>query len=191
MLNSTSWIHAVQKGSVDKRRKKKDSLLQTARPMLGDEKKKEKTHIVFPSFISAATLILSCKTSAEFTTLWNQKGPVIQLLMPQPDSSGPERKTCSANPTVTERMVCYLTVCGNHLNYSLFKIKSSRWVFLQGEGEREGTGRGLIEHCVYLQKYINIYNIYIKTLYYIGSIVLVLKAAVHCNNIHVAAPFGD
>lgn len=141
--------------------KKKDSLLQTARPMLGDEKKKEKTHIVFPSFISAATLILSCKTSAEFTTLWNQKGPVIQLLMPQPDSSGPERKTCSANPTVTERMVCYLTVCGNHLNYSLFKIKSSRWVFLQGEGEREGTGRGLIKHCVYLQKYINIYNIYI------------------------------
>lgn len=47
------------------------------------------------------------------------KRPVIQLLEPQADSSGPERKTCSTNPAVSGgECPRYLTACGSHLIYS-------------------------------------------------------------------------
>lgn len=51
-----------------------------------------------------------------------RKRPVIQLLKLQSRLLGSWEKTCSTNPTVTKRTLCYLTVCGSHLIYSLFKM---------------------------------------------------------------------
>ena len=95
------------------------SLSLAARPMPGDF---QGTLVVFLPSTSAATLISSCKTSAEFTTLWNEKkacNPVTQAAGPL---LGSWEKTCGTNPTVTKRTLCYLTVCGSHLIYSLFQM---------------------------------------------------------------------
>lgn len=95
------------------------SLSLAAWPMPGDFLE---TLVVFLPSISAATLISSCKTSAEFTTLWNEKKACNPVTQAAARLLGSWEKTCSTNPTVTKRTLCYLTVCGSHLIYSLFKL---------------------------------------------------------------------
>lgn len=80
------------------------------------------TLVVFLPSISAATLISSCKTSAEFTTLWNEKKACNPVTQAAARLLGSWEKTCGTNPTVTKKTLCYLTVCGSHLIYSLFKM---------------------------------------------------------------------
>lgn len=80
------------------------------------------TLVVFLPSVSAATLISSCKTSAEFTTLWNEKKACNPVTQAAARLLGSWEKTCGANPTVTKRKPCYLTVCGSHSIYSLFKM---------------------------------------------------------------------
>lgn len=95
------------------------SLSLAAWPMPGDFRE---TLVVFLLSISAATLISSCKTSAEFTTLWNEKKACNPVTQAAARLLGSWEKTCGTNPTVTKRTLCYLTVCGSHLIYSLFKM---------------------------------------------------------------------
>jgi len=82
----------------------------------------ETLFLVFLPPISAATLISSCKTSAEFTTLWNTKKACNPVTRAAARLLRSWEKTCSTNPTVTTRALCYLTVCGSHLIYSLFEM---------------------------------------------------------------------
>lgn len=116
------WIHAIRRRRQWHGKAKIidfASLSLAAWPMPGDF---QETLVVFLLSISAATLISSCKTSAEFTTLWNEQracNPVTHAAARLP---GSWEKTCSTNPTVTKRTLCYLTVCGSHLIYSLFKM---------------------------------------------------------------------
>ena len=122
LLGIALWIHATRR----RRRWHGEakiidfaSLSLAAWPIPGDF---WETLVVFLPSISAATLISSCKTSAEFTTLWNEKkacNPVTQAVA---RLLGSWEKTCGTNPTVTRRTLCYLTVCGSHLIYSLFKM---------------------------------------------------------------------
>lgn len=82
----------------------------------------QETLVIFLCSISAATLISSCKTSAEFTTLWNEKKACNPVTQAAAQLLGSWEKTCSTNPTVTKRTPCYLTVCGSRLIYSLFNM---------------------------------------------------------------------
>ena len=95
------------------------SLSLAAWPMPGDPRE---SLVVFLSSISAATLISSCKTSAEFTTLWNEQTACNPVTQAAAQLLGSWEKTCGTNPTVTKRTLCYLTVCGSHLIFSLFKM---------------------------------------------------------------------